>query len=62
MKRVIKAKPKPSAARDLFAELSEGIKALGDAQQGKRKLLTHAVEFKPAARNSSGAENNSRTF
>jgi len=47
MKRVIKAKPKRAAARDLFAELSEGFKALGDAQKGKRTLLTHAVEFKP---------------
>lgn len=58
MKRVIKVKPKRSAARDLFAELSEGIKALGDARQGKRTLLTHAVEFKSA--NSVGAES-SRT-
>jgi hypothetical protein len=48
MKRMIKAKPKRGAARDLFAELSEGIKALGDAQQGKRTLVTHAMEFKPA--------------
>jgi hypothetical protein len=48
MKRVIKANPKRGAARDLFAELGEGIKAFGDAQQGKRTLLTHAVEFKPA--------------
>jgi putative transcriptional regulator len=48
MKRVVKAKAKRGAARDLFAELSEGMKALGDARQGKRTLRTHAMEFKPA--------------
>ena len=49
MKRAIKTKPKPGAARDLFDELHEGMQALTDAQQGKRNLRTHAVEFKPAA-------------
>jgi putative transcriptional regulator len=34
--------------RDLFAEPSEGMAALGEARQGKRTLRTHAVEFKPA--------------
>ena len=34
--------------RDLFAELKEGVKALGDSREGKRTLRTHAVEFKPA--------------
>ncbi|MBI2994821.1 MAG: transcriptional regulator [Gammaproteobacteria bacterium] len=43
-----KAKPKPAAKRDLFAELSEGMTALAEARQGKRTLRTHAVEFKPA--------------
>ncbi len=32
--------------RDLFAELSEGMRALADARQGKRTLRTHAVEFR----------------
>ena len=47
MKRMVKTKAK-RGARDLFAELSEGMKALGDARQGKRTLRTHAMEFKPA--------------
>ena len=34
--------------RDLFAELKEGVTALGDSREGKRTLRTHAVEFKPA--------------
>ena len=37
-----------SAKRDLFAELSEGLSALGDARHGKRTLRTHAVEYRPA--------------
>src|SRR6266403_5528678 len=48
MKRAIKTKAKRGSARDLFAELSEGMKALGVARQGKRTLRTHAMEFKPA--------------
>ncbi|MDQ2962701.1 MAG: transcriptional regulator [Pseudomonadota bacterium] len=46
----MKAKPKPSRAgkRDLFAELSEGARALAEARLGKRTLRTHAVEYKPA--------------
>src|SRR5258708_27768540 len=48
MKSSVKAKAKPGATRDLFAELSEGMEALADARQGKRTLRTHAVEYKPA--------------
>jgi putative transcriptional regulator len=48
MKRASKTKPKRGAARDLFAELSEGMEALTDARQGKRTLRTHAMEFRPA--------------
>ena len=48
MKRAIKTKAKRGSARDLFAELSEGMEALADARQGKRTLRTHAVEFRPA--------------
>ena len=48
MKRAIKTKAKRGSSRDLFAELSEGMEALGDVRQGKRTLRTHAVEFKPA--------------
>lgn len=36
--------------RNLFAELSEGVRALADERTGKRTLRTHAVEFKPAPR------------
>lgn len=48
MKKPLKGKAKRGAARDLFAELSEGIEALASARQGKRTLRTHAVEYKPA--------------
>jgi len=48
MKRATKSKSKRGSARDLFAELSEGMEALTDARQGKRTLRTHAVEFRPA--------------
>ena len=48
MKRSIKAKAQHGCARDLFAELSEGMEALADARQGKRTLRTHALEFKAA--------------
>jgi len=48
MKRSVKANTKRGATRDLFAELSEGMEALTDERQGKRKLRTHAAEFKPA--------------
>ncbi|MGZ5435660.1 MAG: helix-turn-helix domain-containing protein [Pyrinomonadaceae bacterium] len=48
MKRAIKTKAKRGSARDLFAELSEGMDALADARQGKRTLRTHALEFRPA--------------
>lgn len=48
MKRPVKAKPKPVVKRDLFDELSEGMKALTDARQGKRTLRTHIVEYRSA--------------
>jgi putative transcriptional regulator len=48
MKSSVKAKAKPGATRDLFAELSEGMEDLADARHGKRTLRTHAVEYKPA--------------
>lgn len=48
MKRKIKRKAKRGSARDLFAELSEGLEALAHVRQGKRTLRTHAVEFRPA--------------
>lgn len=43
-----KSKPKKTKARDLFAELTEGVTALRDRRVGKRTMRTHAVEFKPA--------------
>lgn len=48
MKRSMKTKAKRGSARDLFAELSEGMEALAGARHGKRTLRTHVVEFKPA--------------
>ena len=48
MKRAIKTKTKRGIARNLFAELSEGMEALADSRQGKRTLRTHAMEFKAA--------------
>lgn len=34
--------------RNLFAELTEGFDALGNAHVGKQTLRTHVVEDKPA--------------
>src|SRR6267142_642065 len=48
MKKSVKAKKRPGAPRDLFAELSEGMEALAEARQGKRTLRTETVEYKPA--------------
>ena len=48
MKATASKKKSRAARRDLFAELSEGVTALGDARQGKRTLRTHAVEYRPA--------------
>lgn len=48
MKRSLKPTRNRKAKRDLFAELSEGLEALGEARRGKRTLRTHAMEFKPA--------------
>lgn len=41
------AKVKQTAKRDLFAELKEGMGALGQSREGKRTLRTHAIAFKP---------------
>ena len=41
MKRPIKAKSKARTARNLFVELSEGMKALTDERLGERTLRTH---------------------
>jgi putative transcriptional regulator len=47
MKRSGKPTRKRTAKRDLFAELSEGVEALGEARRSKRTLRTYAMEFKP---------------
>lgn len=47
MKRPVKPTRKRSGKRDLFAELKEGMDALGDARRGKRTLRSHTMEFKP---------------
>ena len=46
MKAPVKQKRAPK--RDLFAELSEGMKALAQSRDGKMTLRTHTVEIKPA--------------
>ena len=46
MKAPVKEKRAPK--RDLFAELSEGMKALAQSREGKRMLRTQTVEIKPA--------------
>ena len=43
MKKPAKRKQEHRAQRNLFAELSEGMKALTDARNGKRTLRTHQV-------------------
>lgn len=48
MKGSIRAKANREMARDLFAELSEGIEALSEARAGRRTLRTHAVEVRDA--------------
>jgi putative transcriptional regulator len=48
MKRPAKTTRKRAKARNLFAELNEGLEALANARSGKRTLRTHTVEFKPA--------------
>jgi putative transcriptional regulator len=48
MKSSVKGKRDRAPKRDLFAELSEGMTALGEARQGKRTLRTHVAEFKAA--------------
>jgi len=34
--------------RDLFDELTEGLRALAEQREGKRTLRTHTVKLKPA--------------
>jgi len=48
MKTAIRIKRARPAKRDLFAELSEGMTALGEARQSKRTLRTHSMEYRPA--------------
>lgn len=50
MKTIVKRQGKRQGKRDVFAELTEGMTALGASRDGKRTLRTHAVEFKPAPR------------
>jgi hypothetical protein len=50
MKRSVKPTRKRHGKRNLFAELSEGMKALADERDGKQALKTHAVECKPVQR------------
>lgn len=48
MKDSIRVKAKRDKARDLFAELSEGMKALAEERHPKRKLRTARAQ--PAKR------------
>ena len=45
-KPIAKVRRKPSARRDLFSELAEGMSALAGERTGKRTLRTHAVEVR----------------
>jgi len=45
-KPVAKTRSQPSAKRDLFGEIAEGMSALADERRGKRTLRTHAVEVR----------------
>ena len=42
MKRSVKAKTKSGATRDLFAELIEGMKALGEERLAKLQVRTQS--------------------
>lgn len=48
----MKARPRGGGTRvrkrSLFAEVTEGMTALGEERRGKRTLKTHAVECKPS--------------
>jgi len=44
----MKHQDKRKAKGNVCTELTEGMTALADSRAGKRTLLTHAVEFKPA--------------
>ncbi len=48
MKADPRARRPRAAKRELFAELSEGLKALADERGGKRTLRRHAVDVRPA--------------
>ena len=48
MKKLLSAKTKHSATRDVFAELREGIEALAEERTRKRPLRTHEVEVRDA--------------
>lgn len=54
MKAPRSAPVRRSSTRDLFVELSEGVKALAQAREGMRTLRTHAVVAKPAPNVSPG--------
>jgi len=48
MTTIARTKPSRASTRKLFADLSEGVTALGEARKGKRTLRTHVIEHKPA--------------
>jgi hypothetical protein len=50
MKGAKTAKTAAAGKRDLFAELTEGFDALSALRQGKRRLRTHHVKYKPTLR------------
>jgi len=53
MKRSVKPTRKRRGKRNLFAELSKGMKALADERDGKRALRTHTMKCKPAQKSAS---------
>jgi hypothetical protein len=63
LKTIGKTKRARVSKRNLFGEFREGMTALAEAQRGKRTLRTHAVEFKPAPKDStSPTKKNSSQF
>jgi hypothetical protein len=51
MKHTVKPKRRRSQRRNLFGELTEGMKALAEARLGKTKLRSHLMKLPGGPRN-----------
>ncbi len=51
MKHIVKPKRRRSQRRNLFGELTEGMKALAEARLGKTKLRSHSMKLPSGPRN-----------